>query len=57
MLAYGIPIACKLTVGRAVFVRGSFHLGRWSDTCGVIALLWIVFSVVGPPQYPQPAQS
>ncbi|KAK9790962.1 hypothetical protein WJX73_004389 [Symbiochloris irregularis] len=55
MIAYGIPIACKLTVGRGAFVPGSFHLGRWSDAIGTIALIWIAFSVANfmlPSVYP-----
>ena len=45
-IAYGIPIAIRLTIGRKIFVRGPFHLGRFSDVIGTVAVCWIAFSAI-----------
>jgi amino acid permease (GABA permease) len=41
-IAYGIPIFLRLRAGDS-FVRGPWHLGRWSRLVGTIAVIWIVF--------------
>ncbi|WVW86520.1 hypothetical protein I302_108569 [Kwoniella bestiolae CBS 10118] len=45
-VAYGIPIAAKLLWGQDQFVPGPWHLGRWSRTCGIIAVTWMTFAIV-----------
>ncbi|MFD5079609.1 amino acid permease [Streptomyces sp. NPDC058371] len=43
--AYAIPIYLRLRAGRH-FVRGPWHLGRWSRPIGWIAVVWVVFVTV-----------
>ncbi|KAI8146083.1 amino acid/metabolite permease [Fennellomyces sp. T-0311] len=45
-IAYGIPIFCRITIGRNRFEPGPFNLGRWSTLVGSIACAWIGFIVV-----------
>ncbi|KAI7859051.1 amino acid transporter [Circinella umbellata] len=45
-IAYGIPIFCRITIGRHRFEPGPFHLGRWSTVIGSIACAWTCFIVV-----------
>jgi hypothetical protein len=39
-ISYGIPIALRLW-NRKDFVRGPFHLGRFSYPVAIVAVLWI----------------
>ncbi|KAF5368040.1 hypothetical protein D9758_004481 [Tetrapyrgos nigripes] len=41
-ISYGIPIALRV-VYRKEFVRGPFHLGKFSYPVSVLAVLWIMF--------------
>ncbi|KAI7859780.1 amino acid permease-domain-containing protein [Circinella umbellata] len=43
-LAYLVPIALRLTVGRKKFVRGPFHLGPFSQVINVVSCCWIIFT-------------
>ncbi|KAK9809453.1 hypothetical protein WJX73_009321 [Symbiochloris irregularis] len=43
-VSYGIPILCRLTISRGTFKRGPFHLGRYSDIVGWLAILYVVLS-------------
>ncbi|CAI6339916.1 unnamed protein product [Periconia digitata] len=43
-LSYCIPILCKIYYGR--FVRGPWHLGRYSMLINIYACLWTCFVVV-----------
>ncbi|KAI9491946.1 amino acid transporter [Zychaea mexicana] len=45
-IAYGIPIFCRITIGRSKFKPGPFSLGKWSIPVGSIACAWICFIVV-----------
>ena len=44
-IAYGIPILLRLRAGDS-FVRGPWHLGRWSRPVGTIAVIWIAFIAI-----------
>jgi len=44
-LAYIIPVILRLRLGKE-FVRGPWHLGRWSTPIGIIATVWVVFITV-----------
>jgi amino acid permease (GABA permease) len=44
-IAYGIPVLLRLLAGER-FVRGPWHLGRWSYIVGWIAVIWIVFIAI-----------
>jgi amino acid transporter len=41
-IAYGIPVLLRLRQGER-FQRGPWHLGRWSQLVGWIAVAWIAF--------------
>jgi len=41
-IAYAIPILLRLLQGEK-FVRGPWHLGRWSYLIGWIAVVWVAF--------------
>ncbi|EMD35719.1 hypothetical protein CERSUDRAFT_115678 [Gelatoporia subvermispora B] len=41
-ISYGIPIALRV-IYRAQFVRGPFHLGRFSYPIAIISVIWICF--------------
>ncbi|RDB21998.1 Amino-acid permease BAT1 [Hypsizygus marmoreus] len=41
-ISYGIPIALRV-IHHKQFVRGPFHLGRFSFPVAIIAVLWILF--------------
>jgi len=41
-ISYGIPIALRV-IYRDRFVRGPFHLGRFSYPVAILAVLWIMF--------------
>jgi amino acid permease (GABA permease) len=41
--SYATPIFLRITSGRDKFVPGSFHLGRWSNLIGAIAVAWVAF--------------
>ncbi|KAF7296203.1 Amino acid permease [Mycena chlorophos] len=41
-LSYGSPILLRI-IHRDRFVRGPFHLGRFSYAVGIVAVLWILF--------------
>ncbi|KAG2226160.1 hypothetical protein INT45_003305, partial [Circinella minor] len=43
-LAYLVPIALRLTVGRKKFVRGPFHLGPFSQVINTVSCCWIIFT-------------
>lgn len=45
-IAYGIPILCRITIGRHQFEPGPFNLGRWSLPVGYVACAWILFITV-----------
>ncbi|KAJ3694091.1 hypothetical protein LUZ60_009571 [Juncus effusus] len=40
-IAYALPIFFKVTLGRKSFVRGPFHLGKFSVLIGWISVLWV----------------
>ncbi len=40
-VAYVLPTFLRLRLGSA-FVRGPWHLGRWSRPIGIIAVTWVV---------------
>jgi amino acid transporter len=44
-IAYAIPIFLRLRAGES-FVRGPWHLGRWSRPIGIIATLWVAFITI-----------
>jgi hypothetical protein len=41
-LSYVIPVLLRLRRGEG-FVRGPWHLGRWSRPIGAVAVVWTVF--------------
>ncbi|CAN1297068.1 Amino-acid permease BAT1 [Linum perenne] len=41
-IAYAFPIFFRVTLARKTFVRGPFHLGRYGDVVGWIAVIWVV---------------
>jgi amino acid transporter len=43
--AYAIPVFLRLRAGDR-FVRGPWHLGRWSKPIGWIAVIWVAFITV-----------
>jgi amino acid permease (GABA permease) len=44
-IAYILPVILRLRQGDR-FVRGPWHLGRWSKTVGVIATIWVAFITI-----------
>jgi amino acid permease (GABA permease) len=44
-VAYVIPTFLRLRLGSA-FVRGPWHLGRWSKPIGIIAITWVVIITI-----------
>jgi amino acid permease (GABA permease) len=44
-VAYVLPTFLRLRLGSA-FVRGPWHLGRWSKPIGIVAVVWVVFITV-----------
>jgi amino acid transporter len=44
-LAYIIPVYLRWRAGDA-FVRGRWHLGRWSSLINVLAILWVAFITI-----------
>lgn len=44
-IAYILPVILRLRQGDG-FVRGPWHLGRWSMTVGVIATVWVAFITI-----------
>jgi amino acid transporter len=44
-VAYVLPTFLRLRLGSA-FVRGPWHLGRWSRPIGIIACVWVVFITI-----------
>jgi amino acid permease (GABA permease) len=44
-VAYVIPTFLRLLAGDR-FVRGPWHLGRWSRPIGIIAVVWVVFITI-----------
>lgn len=44
-IAYILPVVLRLRLGDR-FVRGPWHLGRWSTPVGVIATIWVAFIVI-----------
>ena len=44
-VAYVIPTLLRLRLGSA-FVRGPWHLGRWSRPIGIISVIWVAFITV-----------
>ncbi|KAJ3694360.1 hypothetical protein LUZ60_009840 [Juncus effusus] len=44
--AYALPIFFRITLGRKTFIRGPFHLGRYSLLIGWIAVLWVALITV-----------
>ncbi len=44
-IAYVIPIILRLSAGKS-FVRGPWHLGRWSYVVGWIAVVWVTIICV-----------
>ncbi|HVD29702.1 MAG TPA: amino acid permease, partial [Mycobacteriales bacterium] len=44
-IAYVLPTLLRLLQGDS-FVRGPWHLGRWSRPIGVIAVAWVVFITI-----------
>ncbi|KAH9475281.1 Amino-acid permease BAT1 [Psilocybe cubensis] len=45
-ISYGIPIALRV-IYRDQFIRGPFHLGKFSYPVAVVAVLWVVFISIG----------
>jgi amino acid transporter len=44
-IAYVLPTLLRLMQGES-FVRGPWHLGRWSRPIGIIAVVWVCFITV-----------
>jgi amino acid transporter len=44
-IAYVVPTFLRLRQG-ASFMRGPWHLGRWSYPVGIIAVIWVVFITI-----------
>jgi amino acid permease (GABA permease) len=44
-VAYVIPTFLRLRLGSA-FVRGPWHLGRWSKPIGIIAISWVIIITI-----------
>ena len=44
-VAYVLPTFLRLRLG-SEFVRGPWHLGRWSRPIGIIAVTWVVFITI-----------
>jgi amino acid permease (GABA permease) len=44
-VAYVLPTFLRLRLGSA-FVRGPWHLGRWSAPIGIISIVWVVFITI-----------
>jgi amino acid permease (GABA permease) len=44
-IAYVIPTFLRLRLGSA-FVRGPWHLGRWSKPIGMVAITWVVIITI-----------
>jgi amino acid permease (GABA permease) len=44
-IAYILPVILRLRLGDR-FVRGPWHLGRWSTVVGVVATIWVAFITV-----------
>jgi amino acid permease (GABA permease) len=44
-VAYVLPTFLRLRLGSA-FVRGPWHLGRWSKPIGIISVVWVVIITV-----------
>jgi hypothetical protein len=44
-VAYVLPTFLRLRLGSR-FVRGPWHLGRWSKPIGIISVSWVVFITV-----------
>ncbi len=44
-IAYVLPTFLRLRQGRS-FVRGPWHLGRWSRPIGIIAVTWVVIITI-----------
>ncbi|CAA7410347.1 unnamed protein product [Spirodela intermedia] len=40
-IAYALPIFFRVTLARKFFVPGPFNLGRWGETVGWVAVLWV----------------
>ncbi|EIN05728.1 APC amino acid permease [Punctularia strigosozonata HHB-11173 SS5] len=58
-IAYTVPIASRFLFARDAFRPGPFYLGRFSAPVGIIAVLWMVFSIAILlfPTSPHPAAS
>lgn len=41
-ISYAIPIFLRLTASRTTFKKSDFHLGRFSEPVGWIAVIWLV---------------
>jgi amino acid permease (GABA permease) len=44
-VAYVLPTFLRLRLGSR-FVRGPWHLGRWSAPIGIIAVVWVIFITI-----------
>ena len=44
-VAYVLPTFLRLRLGSS-FVRGPWHLGRWSAPIGIIAVVWVIFITI-----------
>jgi amino acid permease (GABA permease) len=44
-VAYVLPTFLRLRLGSR-FVRGPWHLGRWSAPIGIIAVIWVIFITI-----------
>jgi amino acid permease (GABA permease) len=44
-VAYVLPTFLRLRLGSA-FVRGPWHLGRWSKPIGIVSVIWVVIITV-----------
>jgi amino acid permease (GABA permease) len=44
-VAYVMPTFLRLRLGSA-FVRGPWHLGRWSAPIGIVSVIWVAFITV-----------
>jgi len=45
-ISYGVPIVLRLLTPDDKFVRGPFHLGKWSKPINVVAFLWVCFACI-----------
>jgi amino acid transporter len=45
-ISYMIPILLRITVARNTFKPSSFHLGKFSMPCGILSVIYLIFTSV-----------